>query len=806
MSTDSEILFFEDDTLLQFAEVENTNPKSTDVKWKILIVDDESEIHKVTKMALAKLKYEDKTLEFISAYSGAEAKNLFRENPDTAVILLDVVMEDDDSGLKVIKYIREDLENKLVRIILRTGQPGQAPEEKIIIDYDINDYKEKTELTTQKLFTAIISALRSYRDITTINDSSKGLRNIIDSSVNIFEIQTIQEFSARVLTSLTSILDLEISIPHYQVSGFAAIKRDEEFIILAAIGRYSKDLNMKVQNVVPNEIKENFDTAYKYKKNIYFDNHLIIFLKSKLGTETLIYFESYNPLTQLNKELLDVFCSNIYAINEAIINSSRSADIENLLNNAGQGFLTFKEDLLVDEEYSLECVRIFEEEIKNKKFPEILFSSIEQREYMQIMLLKILQKKDESLRDIYIPLLPSEVVINGKHISLNYKVIDKTKGKDCKSFMVILTDVTAEKSLENKIEEERKILKMVVNAFTNHDEFMVSLKDYHKFCSTGITELLESRQSLKEIVYEIFRIVHTFKGNFSQMEMVNIVKRLHDFETSLFNLKDNLNGMTSDDFKKYLSDFNMIEWLNMDINILNGILGDQFFKKEKVIFVDQAKLIEIEKKITSLPPSDVSKLLLSDVKKLRLLPFSDLLKSYSDYVIKISKSFQKPLNPLVIEGEDVFVDVEKYHNFTRTLVHVFRNSIDHGIEPTDERIRNGKNEYGNIKCSVKCINRHIHLSISDDGKGLDLDRIRELAINKGIYDKKTAFTAHDSEIIALIFKEEITTKKNVTEYSGRGIGLTAVIKELKKIGGTVEVATKAGKGTEFSFLLPYVEL
>lgn len=144
--------------------------------WNIMIVDDEMEVHDVTKLALQRFSFDGKQLNFISAYSAQEAKRLIEENPQTAIILLDVVMETNDAGLMVAKYIREELDNHYVRIILRTGQPGEAPEESVILNYDINDYKTKTELTQKKLFTTVISALRSYRDITNLEASQRKLK------------------------------------------------------------------------------------------------------------------------------------------------------------------------------------------------------------------------------------------------------------------------------------------------------------------------------------------------------------------------------------------------------------------------------------------------------------------------------------------------------------------------------------------------------------------------------------------------------------------------------------------------------
>ncbi|WP_251373975.1 response regulator [Janthinobacterium sp. JC611] len=140
------------------AAAEAANP----VPWRVLIVDDDVDVHVVTKFALSQASFQGRRLSFLHAYSGAEALALLRGTSDIAVVLLDVIMETQDAGLQVARQIREDLHNSAVRVILRTGQPGQALEHRIIIDYDINDFWCKTDLTTRKLFTTVIASLRTY--------------------------------------------------------------------------------------------------------------------------------------------------------------------------------------------------------------------------------------------------------------------------------------------------------------------------------------------------------------------------------------------------------------------------------------------------------------------------------------------------------------------------------------------------------------------------------------------------------------------------------------------------------------------
>lgn len=169
--------------ILIFAEEKESVRDSSGGIWNILIVDDEPQVHQVTKMVLRDLEYNDKRLEFVSAYSASEAMEILKNNNEISLALVDVVMEEDLSGLKLVEYIRDELDNKKVRIILRTGQPGFAPEREVIINYDINDYKEKTELSAQKLFTSIISALRNYEYINTISELNNELEKKVADRV-----------------------------------------------------------------------------------------------------------------------------------------------------------------------------------------------------------------------------------------------------------------------------------------------------------------------------------------------------------------------------------------------------------------------------------------------------------------------------------------------------------------------------------------------------------------------------------------------------------------------------------------------
>jgi response regulator RpfG family c-di-GMP phosphodiesterase len=297
---------------LLFADEEDTDSvikaESDQEPWIVLIVDDEKQIHQVTKMVLQDFEFDGKKLEFHSAHSAIEAKQLLSSQPDAALILLDVVMEQDDAGLQIVKYIREELKNSAIRIILRTGQPGQAPEKTVIMNYDINDYKEKTELTTQKLFTTVVTALRSFRDIKTIEKSRSGLEEIIKSSATLFELQSMKKFASGVLTQMTSIVNLHKNAIH---CSFAVTKGVEDIYILAASGDYASNSDQRARDVVPIDVLGEIEQAFHSKKSSFAPDRFVIYFQSKMGMENVIYMNGFKALSEWEHYLVDIYCANV---------------------------------------------------------------------------------------------------------------------------------------------------------------------------------------------------------------------------------------------------------------------------------------------------------------------------------------------------------------------------------------------------------------------------------------------------------------------------------------------------------------
>lgn len=280
--------------------------------WKVLVVDDEEQIHTVTKMVLSNFSFRDQGLEFISAHSAEEARALMTKHPDIAVAFIDVVMETDTAGLDLVRYIRDELNNRHLRIVLRTGQPGQAPERKVIVGYDINDYKEKSELTAQKLFSTMVTALRSYRDIMTIETSRRGLEKIIEACSSLFRIRSMETFLSGILMQLGSLLEMSVdSVLVTAMTETTGARPDpKEMRVVATSGRFSPALGAIAADGLEPGVWSNIERVLESQNSVYRDDHSIVYFHSLQNRETVVYIETLNKLEDIDHRLIQLFCAN----------------------------------------------------------------------------------------------------------------------------------------------------------------------------------------------------------------------------------------------------------------------------------------------------------------------------------------------------------------------------------------------------------------------------------------------------------------------------------------------------------------
>ena len=297
--------------------------------WQVLVVDDDPDVHDVTRMALRRFKLDDKPLQLLHAHSGGEGREILQQNQNIAVILLDVVMETEHSGLELTRWCRETLCNRQVRIVLRTGQPGQAPEEKVIVDYDINDYRDKTELDRKRLYTVMYTALRGYRDLMVIERERLrqqryrlGLERVLEASTQLFVRREPGEFASALLEQVATVLRAGESAALVKVRGVSAMQGKDEFEILASLG----------VDHSPNAVDSDLIDALRQNTGLgsSFNEHGVFVGKyaGREGQSVSLALKGVGEVDAMDAQLLEVFAGSVSIAFENILLSKELQDTQ----------------------------------------------------------------------------------------------------------------------------------------------------------------------------------------------------------------------------------------------------------------------------------------------------------------------------------------------------------------------------------------------------------------------------------------------------------------------------------------------
>jgi signal transduction histidine kinase/response regulator of citrate/malate metabolism len=300
----------EQDDVLHLIDDSGAAPEtSTARKWKVAVIDDDAAVHEGTRFALSDYSLHGQTLEILSAYSAAEGRTLMRAHPDIAAVLLDVIMETDAAGLDLVEYIRNEIKNETVRIILRTGQPGQAPERRVIVHYDINDYKAKTELTADKLFTSLTAALRSYQQLERMVQTRRGLEIIIDAASTLYDFKSMQRLAEGVLTQIASLLNVECAgILVLRDDGNAA---NDDFSVLAGSGCYSRFIGAAGSKSLDPDLRSMVEAAFRRRKHEFVDHRTVLYIRTGSGREVVVLLQAERQLSETDRSLVEIFGSRL---------------------------------------------------------------------------------------------------------------------------------------------------------------------------------------------------------------------------------------------------------------------------------------------------------------------------------------------------------------------------------------------------------------------------------------------------------------------------------------------------------------
>jgi len=478
--------------------------------------------------------------------------------------------------------------------------------------------------------------------------------------------------------------------------------------------------------------------------------------------------------------------------------------VARLLDNSGEGFLSFGDDLIIASQYSRACETLLGTVPAGRDAAELLFAGDERKvDLLRQVVPSALHATDTMRRDLILSLLPADFSRATSRLKAQYTAIDNGH------IMVVLSDATKEWRLAEMAEGERRRLEMIVAAVTDSRDFFDTVEAFRAFAFVELPALLRSANPSATVVDEIFRQVHTFKGVLGQFCFQQTPRALHELERGLGDFIAKGAASSREDLAAVVRSVPFDEAFDKDLDILRDALGDDFVRLGDRVTLSASQVRKLEDMASRLlrgepvefaaPPY---RALLQDLAILRKIRIRDVLGGFDRVIVQAAGRLEKSVAPLLVEGgDDLWIDPEVYRPFLRSLVHVFRNAVVHGIEDPETRVRAGKAETGIITCSVSDAGPMIRLVIADDGAGVDLAALRSKGEALGVIDA----TASVDDIQNLIFVDSVSTQHSADELAGRGVGMASVRAAVNDLGGTVTVQSSPGRGTRFSFTLPKVD-
>lgn len=477
---------------------------------------------------------------------------------------------------------------------------------------------------------------------------------------------------------------------------------------------------------------------------------------------------------------------------------ARTASIKDLLDNAGQGFLSFSADYKIHSEYSRACDQFFGKSIRGENVLKLLFSSNEAavKESLDLLFGGVGELA------IFEDLLPGEIEMEGRTLTVHYRWIPSTLSTESDKMMIILTDVTKAKALEQQLAVDEARNKLILKIATDRDGFS-------RFLSEAKTLFQAIYQQLQQPIDRIdqnglFRHYHTLKGGTASYALHEVSEAVHNIESNLDGMMKNPSLFTKKSKTQLQKSTQQAESMLIEaVKPLRDLVDDSnsCSKAEKVFKVSESKINKLERYTGNLLEKAGDKRLLALIRDLKKQPIGGILNKFKNDAQDLAQKLNKQVE-IELSGQDVEIDQEPLQPLFASLVHLVRNSVDHGIEDPDVRIMQGKEESGKLFIQAEMESNHFHLRIKDDGAGIDGSHIKDIALSKNLITDSQHREMDPDEAVRLIFLPGFSTKEAVTDISGRGVGMDAVQTAISELKGEIHILTTLDHGSEFLIQIP----
>ncbi|MFN7903761.1 MAG: ATP-binding protein [Pseudobdellovibrionaceae bacterium] len=477
-----------------------------------------------------------------------------------------------------------------------------------------------------------------------------------------------------------------------------------------------------------------------------------------------------------------------------------------LLDSLTQGFLIFNQTGDCLEVYSQACQSIFKKPVAGTKIWDLFHlnenKSTQFQKWMTTLFSEMLPFDDLK------PLGPEKLLISDNTIALDYYPLRTEVGME--GVVVVASDITNLIQAQKLAQQEKVKAHFILQIVTCKTQFALFVEESQQMLS-DLHGLSEKKIITAEDKNEIQRILHTLKGGASIYSLPDFPDLCHHAEEQIKMSHETTQAMIFKIWNDLHQDF------SRHIHQAKLILNERFLSKTKwyEIYSDQVatwlKLLNHE----SLKQNTMIREFTRELQHIGDVKAEIFFEPYRELTDQLAKKLGKSLKPLMIQDHQIRIPTEPYSQIFGTFVHLIRNAVDHGIETREERLQAGKSEDGQLKIQIqKQLNEHLELTsfpqsqellkitIEDDGKGISAEVIKALLIQKFPDQTEKWNSLSEQTIIEMIFTPEFSTQSNVTDISGRGIGLDAVKFVVEEVGGKIEVSTQLGKGSEFRIFIP----
>jgi signal transduction histidine kinase len=522
-------------------------------------------------------------------------------------------------------------------------------------------------------------------------------------------------------------------------------------------------------------------------------------LEATVAERTTAYRLSVEQLSALNHQLALADLQSKHQLNQ----------IKNLLDNTGQGFLSCDQSLTIQPEYSQECCAIFQQAQISGDLSCLLAGgdAALQQLYREVLSEVLNSELPDGMSQVYLSLLPQQQQYFSQFYQLEYKKIGQNM------MLVILSNITETRSLQQALQQQQQDAAFVVYSLTHETEVRQTLLAFDAFLQQ---QQRVSAQWDAEADSRLFRELHTFKGLLAQIQCPQLPADIHQAEERLLQLRQQ--GTSSDDSTRLTILAALRERFDQVCALLCEHLGAHFLQTEPQLKVPASLLQQICQVLNRSQPDLVLKLRQTEFK-----PLTDLLAGHLNAAKRLALSQQKELAVQLQLDVPLWLDGDWYQQLFAVLVHLFRNSVDHGCELPGVRLAQGKPAVATLTVTAQLTEEGVRdsmpghvsvasersapaasllLSIRDDGQGIALDGIREQIVQRGLLSAAEAAALNEPALLNYIFADQFSTKQDASEISGRGVGLAAVRQVLQQYGGQISVSTESGQGSCFVLTIP----